>query len=71
MKRQFEGVKFIQKVEYDEETKEMLITMQGYKNKYACVNVPLEVYEGFEKAESKGTYFNNVVKGKFLHEYFS
>lgn len=71
MKKSFDNDSWIQHVEYDTETNEMVITMKGgTKNKYACQSVPDEVYEEFKRAGSRGTYFNNNIKGKYLHEWF-
>lgn len=37
-------------------------------NVYAYKKVPEEVYNDFKKAESKGRYFNQMIKNKFTFE---
>jgi hypothetical protein len=32
---------------------------------YQYFNVPADVYEGFLRAPSKGSYFNHAIRGKF------
>lgn len=68
----FDNDSWIQHVEYDTETKQMRITMKGgKKNIYECQGVSLDVYEEFEKAGSRGNFFNNNIKGKYNFEWFN
>lgn len=68
---EFDNDSWISHVKYNTETKEMVITMKGgTKNKYACQNVPREVFEEFKNSPSRGSYFNNNIRGKYNHEWF-
>ena len=64
--------RFIRKVEYFPDLKEMAVTIErrGEETRYVCSNVPQFVYEDFERAPSRGIYFNRNVKGRFVHEIF-
>jgi hypothetical protein len=35
---------------------------------YDYRNVPIEIYQGMKSAASKGTYFNQYIKGKYSFE---
>ena len=35
---------------------------------YDYLNVPLSVYQAFQRVKSKGTYLNKKIKGKFNYE---
>lgn len=68
----FENDSWIQSVSYNTETKAMLIIMKGgSKNRYECDNVPQAIYEAFERAGSKGQYFNANIKGKYMNKLFT
>lgn len=68
MKKEFYNESWIKKVDYDTESKEMNIHMS---NKiYTCVDVPEDVFSEFERAGSKGQFFNSNVKGQYQHEWF-
>jgi hypothetical protein len=41
----------------------MEILLNG--KRYNFCNVPQRVYDGFEGADSKGAYFNRIIKGQF------
>ena len=69
-KLEFYGDSWIEHVVYNQETLEMLVYVKGSSNVYSCQNVPLEVYEAFDRAPSRGQYFNKYVKGKYNHEWF-
>ncbi|WP_428323615.1 KTSC domain-containing protein [Nitrosopumilus sp.] len=72
MIREFYNDSWITHVKHDDETNEMVVTMKGgTKNKYACQGVTLADFEAFRDSGSRGTHFNNEIKGKFLHEWFS
>jgi hypothetical protein len=65
---EFSHNSWIRQVTYNKSTKQMLITTE--KSSYECQGVPLEIFEEFASAPSKGSYFNRNIKGKFNHEYF-
>ena len=71
MKTEFNNDSWIQRVEYDTDSKQMLIFVKGNKNLYECVNVPIEVFEAFKSSASKGRYFNEVIKNKYNHPMFN
>lgn len=71
MKLEFDNDSWIQHVSYDTDTQEMAITMKGgKKNVYACQGVPLEVFEAFKNAGSRGKFFNENIKGRYNHTWF-
>jgi hypothetical protein len=49
---------------YDPAREELLIAFRGGRGTYRYFNVPMEEWEGFLEAESKGTYLNRVFKPK-------
>lgn len=56
---------WIKKVKYNIDTRQMLVNDQ-----YECQEVPLDIFIEFAISQSKGKYYNENIKGKFLHEYF-
>lgn len=56
--------KAISKSEYNADTKVLAITFANGKA-YEYAEVPAEVAADFEKAESKGKAFKELIKGKF------
>lgn len=70
-KHEFDNESWIQHVEYDDEKKQLRISMKGgQKSIYECSNVPMDVYTSFKSAPSRGGFFNNNIKGNFMHEWF-
>lgn len=61
----FENESWIKKVKYNIDTKAMLVNDQ-----YEHPDVPLETFIELAMADSKGKYFNDNVKGKYLHKFF-
>ena len=63
----FDNESWIKQVKYSIFTKQMLVN-----NQYESQNVPLKIFVDFALSESKGTYYNENIKGKeqFMHEYF-
>lgn len=41
------------------------------KDTYECVDVPVEVWSAFKSADSKGSFFNRNIRGKYNHSMFS
>jgi len=66
--KSFSGGSWIESVTYDEESSRM--TIHTKKDSFECSGVPIEVYNEFEQAPSKGKYFNNNVKGLYLDSLF-
>ena len=54
----------IEKIGYNEGSEVLYVKYKSGKV-YAYDKVPKAIYEGLEKAESKGSYMNSQVKGKF------
>lgn len=56
----------IERNSYDAETQTLKLVF-GYENdlEYSFFEVPAEIGEGFETAESKGKFFHANVRGKF------
>lgn len=48
----------ISAIEYDEESRELSVTMVDGGNTYVYPDVPKSVYEAFLNAGSKGVFFN-------------
>jgi KTSC domain len=47
---------------YDEEGEEVFVEYHGSRQVYGYRRVPARVYEEFERAESRGTFVNEVIK---------
>ena len=56
--------KVILAMRYDPAQEELLIAFRAARGVYRYFNVPIEEWEGFLEAESKGTYLNCVFKQK-------
>jgi len=70
-KLEFDNDSWIQHVEYDPETSQMRITMKGgQKSVYECQDVPRDVYDAFKSAPSRGSFFNQNIKGNYTHKWF-
>ena len=54
----------IEQIGYNEGSEVLYVKYKSGKV-YAYDKVPKNIYEGLEKAESKGSYMNSQVKGKF------
>jgi len=68
---EFDNDSWITHIKYDDELRLMWITMKsGQKNVYECEDVPMETYEGIRDAPSRGSYFNEHIKGQFMHKWF-
>lgn len=67
----FTNDSWIQHVSYDTETKLMRIRMKGgQKSVYECEVVELETFYAFRDSPSRGTFFNENIKGRYLHHWF-
>ena len=69
MEHSFEHDSWIKHVSYDDES--MYLTVNTERDAFEMANVPLETYKEFEKAPSKGNYFNRHLKGKYSAEFFT
>jgi len=68
---EFDNDSWITNVKYDDESRLMWVSMKGgQKNIYECQDVPMETFTGFRSAPSRGSYFNENIKGQFLHKWF-
>lgn len=52
---------------YDEDAQEFSIRFHSGRT-YTFLNVPLEVYEEFTEADSKGKFFNERIKDQFAQQ---
>jgi len=68
MEDSFANDSFITGAKYNTETQYM--TIYFGESSFECEKVPLEIWEEFKQAKSKGKYFNTYIKGKFNNEYF-
>lgn len=64
----FQGDSWITYCTYNSDTKELSIHTKS--KVYTLVGVPLEVYEAFSFAGSKGRFFNEHLKGKYQDAMF-
>lgn len=53
----------IARIGYDVEAKEAYVEFRESGGVYAYSGVPLEVFADFVRADSKGTFLNEVIKG--------
>ena len=65
----FTGSSWISEVQYNTETEQMMVTINGQGHE--CQGVPRSVYDEFARAPSKGKYFNANIRGKYNHPIFS
>ncbi|WP_026896728.1 KTSC domain-containing protein [Daejeonella oryzae] len=57
----------ISKFSYDQDSKSLIVTyVSGLVYRYKAV--PLDIFNDFKSAESKGRYLNFHIKGKFSYE---
>lgn len=56
---------WIEGAEYDQETKVLIIETE--KQEYTFVDVPIEVWEGFKNAPSKGSYYHKNIRDKYSY----
>ena len=50
--------------QYDKDTQTLVVTFPNGLS-YTFEGVPLDIAEGFEQAESKGTYYNTYLRGVY------
>jgi hypothetical protein len=55
----------VRDIEYDPEARELRVTFVPTGKRYAYRNVPLETYDEFIHAFSKGTFFNRFIRDQF------
>jgi hypothetical protein len=55
----------IGKIDYDDETQQLWISFVTNGRRYVYASVPLEVYEDFRHAFSKGTFFNQHIRDQY------
>jgi len=58
----------IDSVGYDEKVKELYVRFKGGLGVYKYLLVPKELVETFMLAESKGKFFNSLIKNRFVWE---
>lgn len=69
MRKEFHNDSWITFVEYDTDTK--IMTVHTKMRTYECAGVPEEVYDAFDRASSRGAYFNENIKGKYKDRLFA
>ena len=55
----------LQAVGYDAHGQRLYIRFRGQSKAYTFYRVPVEVYGGLMNASSKGTYYNQHIKGRY------
>lgn len=68
MNKEFYNDSWIVKVSYDTDTKKMVV--QTKIKTYECDGVPEDVYDAFDRASSRGAFFNENIKGRYLDKLF-
>ena len=58
----------VRNIDYDEATKTLWVTFVPTGKRYAYRRVPLDVYDGFRTAFSKGTFFNRHIRDQFDYD---
>jgi hypothetical protein len=56
----------IQKIVYDDEMCKLKVTFSSGVT-YIYSNIPNDLFEKFIKSDSKGKFFSQNIKGKFVH----
>lgn len=67
---EFTGDSWIKKVRYDTDTRELSLVLEASDNTYLLEGVEPEVFEQFKSATSRGKFFNENMRGKYVHRYF-
>lgn len=62
----FAGLSWIRGAKYNTETERMVIYIGEGSEVYECEGVPKDVWLEFKRAESKGKYFNNYIRGQYV-----
>lgn len=57
----------VEAIGYDEATNTLSVLFLKNKSAYFYAGVPKEVFDLFLAAESKGTFFNQAVKGSYVY----
>jgi hypothetical protein len=55
----------IKRFSYDYELSELLVEFTSGAHVYIYEHVPVEVYEAWDKAESKGKFFGTMIRGQY------
>ena len=58
----------VRDIRYDDETKTLWVTFVPTGKRYAYRRVPLEIYDDFRAAFSKGTFFNRFIRDQFDYD---
>ncbi len=58
----------VRDIRYDDETGTLRVTFVPTGKRYAYRNVPLEVYDDFRAALSKGTFFNLRIRDQYDYD---
>jgi hypothetical protein len=58
----------VRNIDYDEATETLWVTFVPTGKRYAYRRVPLDVYDAFRSASSKGTYFNRHIRDRFDYD---
>jgi hypothetical protein len=55
----------IGKIEYDQKTRCLWVSFVTNGRRYAYFDVPMEIYDAFRHAFSKGTFFNRHIRDEY------
>jgi hypothetical protein len=58
----------VRDIKYDEESETLWVTFVPTGKRYAYRNVPLETYDDFRMAFSKGTFFNRFIRDQYDYD---
>ena len=62
---EFPGSSVLASAAFDEATNRLTVTFKSGRS-YEFFDIPMDVWFGLKEAESKGRYFTQNIKGKFL-----
>lgn len=57
----------IGRIEYDATTRQLSVSFLANGRRYVYFDVPLEAYEAFRRAFSKGAHFNTHIRDRYEH----
>ena len=55
----------IGRIDYDAPTRRLLVTFVPSGRRYAYFDVPIETFESFRRAFSKGSFFNTRIRDRY------
>jgi hypothetical protein len=57
----------IQRIDYDEQTRELFVTFVPTGKTYVYFGVPQDVFDDFRNAPSRGQFFNFYIRDRYVY----